>query len=341
MPIMHKPLDGVKVVDFTLYAAGPAAGRMMAEWGADVIHVEPLTGDPMRYTGVILGTPIEEDLNPIWNFFNSNKRGLALDLKKPEGAEIMDKLIAQADVFITSYRTKALQKLGLDYETLSKKYPGLVWGQINGFGDLGPDRDNPGFDIVAFWARSGAMIDMTEKDTAPIGGSFAFGDNTTACSLAAGVCAALCGKARTGKGQKVMVSLLGQAIWNMGCLLASTQFGDEYPKSRKTPGMPLINSYRCKDGEWVYIALVEHERYYNTLCKVFGRDDLIDNPRYCKPEKARNFSAEMTTLFDAEFAKYDQDEIVEMLTKADIAHSRVQHVVEIVSDPQVLANQYI
>lgn len=338
---MNRPLEGVKVVDFTLFAAGPAAGRILAEWGADVIHVEPMTGDPLRKTGATMGAPIEEDLNPLWNFYNSNKKGLCVDLKAPEGTEIMDKLIAQSDVFITSYRTKALEKLGLDYDTLSKRYPGLVWGQINGFGDLGPDRDAPGFDVVAFWARSGALIDFTERDTSPINAPIAFGDNSTGCSLAAGVCAALFGKTRTGKGQKIMVSLLGQAIWNSACLVASTQFGDEYPKSRREPGVPLINSYRCKDGEWIFLAVLEHERYYNTLCKLFGRDDLVDDPRYNKTEKARKCAPEITAIFDKEFVKYNQDEIVEMLTKADIAHSRVKHVVDVTNDPQAIANKYV
>lgn len=337
----NKPLKGVKVVDFTLFAAGPATSKMLADWGADVIKVEAPKGDPFRKTGNNMGVPTEEDFNPLWNFLNSNKRGISVDLKTPEGAEIMDKLLSKANVFVTSFRTGALERLGLDYETMSKKYPHIVWGQINGFGDYGHDKDNPGFDTVAFWARSGAMLDLAEKGTPPVNPLIAFGDNGTACSLAAGICAALYEKARTGKGQKIMVSLFGQAIWNNGTPFIATQFGDEYPKTRTEPSMPFINSYKCKDDKWIFISVLEHDRYYNTVCKVFGREDLVDKPEYCTTIEAKKRAPEITAIFDQEFAKYTQAEVVEMLKAADIAHERVRGTYELKDDPQALANNYV
>lgn len=337
----NKPLEGVKVVDFTLFVAGPASSKMLADWGADVIKVEPLTGEPWRKTGLGQGIPCEDDFNPLWNYLNSNKRGISLDLKSPEGCEIMNKLIAGADVFVTNYRSGALERLGLDYETLSRKYPHIVWAQINGFGDLGPDKDNPGFDTIAFWGRSGAMIDQTEKGTPPIIPLIGFGDCTTGCSLAAGICAALYQKTKTGKGQKVMVALFAQAIWNLGTAFIETQFGGKYQKSRTAPNMPFINSYKCRDGEWIFISILEHERYYNTLCKMVDRGDLVDDPRYCTTTEAKKHSAELTAIFDKEFAKYDQSELSSMLAKVDIAHDKVRHASDILSDPQALQNQYI
>ncbi|EQE32323.1 coA-transferase III family protein, partial [Clostridioides difficile CD22] len=249
--MLNKPLEGVKVIDLTYFVAGPGTSKILADWGADVIKVEPSFGDPGRKTGATMTMPIDDYNNPFYSTYNSNKRGLSINLKSETGIEIMDKLLSEANVFVSSYRTGALKRLGLDYESLSKKHPHLIWGQINGFGDFGPAKDNAGFDTVAFWARSGAMLDIAEKDTSPINPPIAFGDATTSCSLSGGICAALYQQAKTGKGQKVMASLFGQAIWNASSLLASTQFSDEYPKTRKNAISPVINSYRCKDGKWI------------------------------------------------------------------------------------------
>jgi crotonobetainyl-CoA:carnitine CoA-transferase CaiB-like acyl-CoA transferase len=339
--MINKPLAGIKVVDFTLFVAGPASAKMLADWGADVIKVEPPAGEPFRKTGLGQGIPCDDDCNPLWNYLNSNKRGITLDLKSDEGCEIMHKLLAEADVFVTNYRTGALERLGLDYESVAAKYPQVVWAQINGFGDIGPDKDNPGFDTIAFWGRSGAMLDQTEKGTPPIIPLIGFGDCTTGCSLAAGICAALYQKEKTGKGQKVMVALFAQAIWNLGTAFIETQFGGKYQKSRTEPNMPFINSYKCKDGEWIFISILEHDRYYNTLCKMVDRLDLVDDPRYCTTPEAKKHSAELTAIFDKEFAKYDQSELSAMLAKVDIAHDRVRHAADIVTDPQALQNQYI
>lgn len=187
---MYKPLKGVKVIDLTYFIAGPGSARILADWGADVIKVEPFWGDPGRGTGAGMGMPASVDINPLYSTYNSNKRGIAIDLKSEKGMEIMEKMLEKADVFISSYRTKALVKLGLDYESVHKRYPQIVWAQVNGFGDYGPAKDNPGFDTVAFWARSGAMLDLAEKGTA-VNPAIGFGDATTSCSLAGGIAAAL------------------------------------------------------------------------------------------------------------------------------------------------------
>lgn len=339
--MINLPLKGVKVVDFTLFAAGPATARMLADWGADVIHVEGPTGDPVRLTGANMCMPVEDDCNPLFEIYNTNKKGLCLNAKTDEGKEILDKLISQANVFITSYRTGALERLGLDYETMSKKHPHIIWGQINGFGDFGPDKDKPGFDTVAFWARSGAMLDLAEKNTPPLIPLIAFGDNGTASSLAAGICAALYEQTRTGKGQKIQVSLFGQAIWDNACPFAATQYGDVYPKSRTQPSMPFINSFKTKDGKWLFVSVLEHSRFYNTVCKMFGREDLVDNPKYAGQLEAKEHAAEITAIFDKEFAKYTESELISMLKENDIAHERIKGIHELLIDPQAIENNYI
>lgn len=339
---MFQPLKGVKVIDLTYFIAGPGTARILADWGADVIKVEPPFGDPGRTTGGPMTCPTSMDCNPLYTAFNANKRALSIDLKKEDGNEILSCLLETADVFVTSYRTKALKKLGLDYETLHAKYPGLIWAQINGFGDFGPAKDNPGFDTVAFWARSGMMLDIAEKDTSPILPPIGFGDATTSCSLSGGICAALYQKTKTNKGCKVMVSLYGQAIWNEASEIVSTQYADVYPKSRKTDaGSPVINSYRCKDNKWIFLSILEPDRYNDILMKAIGREDLVGDPRFSTGAAAKENTQEMIEVLSREFEKFTQDEMVEILTNADIANERIWHFKDVWQDPQALENKYV
>lgn len=340
---MKKPLHGIKVVDLTLYAAGPGTGRMLADWGAQVVKVESFRGDPMRDFGITMNCPSTPEENPCWEIGNANKESIALNLKTEDGQRIMNELLAEADVFITSNRTDALERLHLDYETVSKKHPHLVWGQINGWGDLGPNASAPGFDSVAFWARGGCMIDGTERDTSPMVTPIGFGDNTTACSLAAGVCAALVEKLRTGKGNKVQVSLYAQAIWCGGYMIQSTQYGqDRYPKSRREDVSPLVSSYRGSDGEWFFITVLEYERYWPDLCeKVIHRPELAGDPRFATADAAKEHRAEQIAILDGEFNKKTCEEWLELLSAADIAHNKINHFVDVHTDPQAIENHYV
>ena len=339
--MLNQPLKGVKVVDFTLFVAGPACAKMLADWGADVIKVEPLNGEPFRKTGLGQGIPCDDDFNPCWNYLNSNKKGIAIDLKNPDGMELMLKLLKDADVFVTNYRTGALDRLGLGYEDLSKLNPGLVWAQINGYGDLGPDKDNPGFDTIAFWGRSGAMLDQVERETPPIIPLIGFGDCTAGSNLCAGIAAALYQKAKTGKGEKVNVALLAAATWNIGTAFIEQQFGGKYNKTRTAPNMPFINSYKCKDGEWIFISVLEHDRYYNALCKAFGQEQLVDNPLYCTTPEAKKRSGEVVAIFDKVFMNYTFKEVSDVLKSLDIAHEKIRHAAGLLTDPQAIENKFI
>lgn len=340
--MQNKPLQGVKVVDLTYFIAGPGAGRMLADWGADVIKIEPSFGDPGRTTGGPMTAPITTGANPLYTTYNANKRCLSVNLKSKKGMDIMHKLLSEANVLLTSYRTAALERLGLDYESLAERHPHLIWAQVIGFGTRGPARNKPGFDTVAFWARSGAMFDIPEMGSGPINPPIGFGDCSTSSSLAAGICAALYQQAKKGIGQKVLVSLYGQAIWNMSALMASSQYQDVYPKTRKNAVSPVIDSFMCKDRKWVFLSILEHDRYYNKLVgEVFGRDDLVDDPRYAPSAAGKANAEELIHILDGEFIKYTQDEIVEMLTKADIAHERIQQTTDVLVDPQALENYYL
>lgn len=288
-----------------------------------------------------MSCPTKVDCNPLYSAYNSNKRGLALNLKDPSGAAVLDKILETADIFVTSYRTAALKRLGLDYETLHSKHSHLIWGQLNGFGDFGPAKDNAGFDTVAFWARSGAMIDLTEKDTSPINPMIGFGDATTGCSFAAGLIGALYNKQKTGQGCKVMISLFAQAIWSASAGVAACQYGDEYPKTRLIPGSPVMDTYKSSDDIWFYMSVLEPERYNAALLEALGRSDLANDPAYVTSAGSKANAKDMTAMLSAEFAKHDWAWIHKTLSECDIAHELVQHVKDMYTDPQALENKYV
>ena len=237
-------------------------------------------------------------------------------------------------MFLTSYRTNALKKLGLDYESLSKEFPKLVWAQVNGFGDEGPDADAPGFDTVAYWARSGLMNDFVETGTPIIIPPVGFGDANAGVTLAGGIAAALYEREKTGHGDKVMLSLYGQAIYNLGHTIVDIQQHDGvYPKSRTWPAVP--------DGKWIYMAVLEHDRYYASVMKLIDREDLVDDRRFKSIFGAAINCPAFTAILDEGFMKYTQEEWIAKLTEADIAFSPVCQTADIVNDPQAIENNFV
>lgn len=338
------PLKGVKVVDLSTYAAVPVVGRIMADWGADVIKVEPLAGDPMRHFGPTLGVPSTTEENPIYDMLNGYKRYIAIDLKSEQGRKVMDDLLAQADVFITNVRINALKKMKLTYEDLSPRFPQLVWGHISGFGTLGPDRDRPGFDIVSYWARSGAMVDLCQPGSGPITPPYGFGDVPSGTTLLAGVCAALAQQRVTGRGRKVSASLYGSAIWNVGMMIATAQdaYRDPWPRSRKNPPSPLSSAFQSKDGEWLILGILEPARYWAPLCEnVINRPDLAYDDRFNSVPAAKAHADILVDILDEAFAQEPIAVWEERLSAADIAYDRVSHFREVPHDPQAWANGYL
>ncbi|MBR1690977.1 MAG: CoA transferase [Oscillibacter sp.] len=337
----HTPLKGVRVVDFTVAGAGPAAGKMLADWGAEVIKIEPLDGENGRYTGLTLGLRADEEQNPHEELKDGNKRGIPLNLKDPRGMEVMEKLLDTANIFISNYRPKALTKLGLDYEQMSVKHPQIIWGCLTGFGTEGPIANNPGFDTVAFWARSGAMIDLCENGEVPVTPPFALGDFGTAGTLAGACAACLLQQAQTGKGEKVMVSLYGQAIWDNACIMQAEYHGNHWPKTRLNPDSPLRNTYKCKDGTWTMISVLNYERYYAPFMKVIGREDLIDDARFNTEVAMRGYKKELMDILDPIFLTKDYAEWDRLLTEGDIAHDKINHIRDTIADEQAIANGYV
>lgn len=234
MSEVKRPLEGVKVLELATFIAAPCCARFLADLGAEVIKVEAPAGDPLRYTAVNEGRPQDQKENTSYDLENAGKTCVCLNTKTPAGREALEKLIAEADIFITNWRQNPLKKAGLDYETLHAKYPRLVYGFVSGYGEKGPDKDLPGFDFTAFFARGGILGTLFDKDALPMLTIAGFGDHQVGMYLASGVLAALYRARETGIGDRVVVSLFHSAIWDVSLLLQASQYGDpttQYPLS--------------------------------------------------------------------------------------------------------------
>ncbi len=338
--MMDQPLQGVIVVDFGIHGAGSACGKTLADWGADVIKVEAPNGDASRLSGAQLGLPITEEDNIHFEMINANKRSIVVNMKTEEGKAIVERLLAKANIFFSNMRLGALEKMGLDYESMSARHPHIIWGHLSGYGVEGPRAKEPGFDVVSYWASTGLLMDFAEDGYAPNTSPFGVGDLAVGAMLAGGLAACLYQQAKTGKGQKVMNSLFGHAVWTSGCLMQSTSRGDHFPKSRKQAIAPFSNSYRCSD-EWFFIAVMDYDSKFPLLCRLIGREDLITDPKFATLDAARANETELIEIFDEYFAQHTWAEVDTKMTEMDIAHSRIAHFADLANDEQARANNYI
>lgn len=337
----YKPLKGIKVVELGTHVAVPAATRIMADWGADIVKVEPLRGEPWRYIGAVVGVPFSEEENPLFLVSNSNKRGISLNLKTDEGKQVLEKLISEADVFISNTRTLALDKLGLGYERLSEKYPKLIYAHFTGFGEIGPDANRPGFDNAAFWARSGALIDWSSKGSFPLKPGLAVGDNTVATMLLSGILGALVGREKTGKGEKVSTSLYASSIWyNNAAIIASQDtYGVEIVNDEMNPPTPLSHYYKCKDGGMIMVTVIEYDKYFPLLCKLLGTDEIAD--KYKTLRDANKNMPELISILNDAFLKKDRDEWAKLFNENEIVYENLVRSKDISKDDQAWQNNFL
>jgi len=334
----YKLLDGVRIIELTTYVAAPSAGRFLADWGAEIIKVEtPPRGDVTRYVVPLPGMP------PIaYQYHNANKKSIALNLKSEEGHEAMMKLLEKSNVLLTNTRTQGLKKLGMDYDTLKKSFPHLIHAQVTGYGENGPMANDPGFDNVCYWALGGASYCAMEKDTAPVIPPSAFGDNSSAGTMAAAICAALYKQKCTGEGSKIVTSLYSQALYNMTEPILSYQKSelDTYPKSRLNT-TPLNNTYKCKDGKWIMTCCHEYPRYFPAFMKIIGREDLIDNPEYNTFDKGNEHAPEIIQIISDGFAKFNRDELCAKLKAADVPHAILASIDDIFASDQAWEARFL
>src|SRR5579864_472579 len=293
--------SGLKVVDLSSFIAGPAAAVILSDFGADVIKVEPPTGDTWRIRYKLPPQPRSLDNYP-WHLNNRNKRGLSLDLKSPHSAEILERLVKWADVLIVNTPHPARKKLKLEYEDVAQWNPRLIYADLTGYGEKGPDASLPGFDITAYWARSG-LLSMTRDagapPTWPVAGS---GDNATAVGLYSGIVTALYRRERTGKGSYVTTSLLAEGVWaasvSIQAALSEAKFFGLH--DRKNPANAALNVYRSADDTW-FVLLVTPDKLA-AVAEALGRKDLLTDPRFCDPAKLVTNMPQLTAILDEIFA---------------------------------------
>lgn len=335
---MAGPLTGVKVVELGVWVAGPAAAGILADWGADVVKIEPLTGDPARLFQRMLGGDMPT--NPVFELDNRSKHGIALDISTDAGRAVAQELVDQADVFVTNVRAEALRRAGLDHETLRARNPRLVYGHITGYGLEGPDADRPGFDIAAFWARAGIASMLT-----PEGGALPFqrggmGDHPTGYTLAGAICAALFDRERTGEGQLVSSSLLRQGVYTIGFDLNMVLGWGLHPTIGQRTEMlnPSVNNYQAGDGRWFWVVGLEGDRHWPPLARVAGHPEWVDDPRFDSAAKRAANHSELTALLDAAFATKSLDEWSAIFdTEPDMFWAPVNGPYDVVNDPQLKA----
>jgi crotonobetainyl-CoA:carnitine CoA-transferase CaiB-like acyl-CoA transferase len=332
---MTGPLDGIRVVELAVWVAGPGAAGLLADWGADVIKVEPPAGDPARGFGAMLGGDLES--NPVFELDNRGKRSIVVDLTTDEGASIAADLLADADVFVTNIRARALQRLGLDHETLLDRHPRLVYAHISGYGLEGEDADRAAYDIAAFWARSG----MAEALRTP-GGPLPFqrggmGDHSAAMTAAAMISAALVERASTGRGQLVSTSLLRQGAYTLGFdVNVALMWGRTIATGqRETMGNPCVNNYATRDGAELWIVGLEGARHWPALARAVGRPEWLDDERYRTPRARAENARELIAELDAIFATRTRDEWAAAFeAEPDLFWAPVNTIEDLIGDAQ-------
>ncbi|MDF2888209.1 MAG: cinnamoyl-CoA:phenyllactate CoA-transferase, partial [Lacrimispora sp.] len=281
--------------------------------------------------------------NLAFDVANMNKRFITLDLKSEKGLEIAYKLIGEADVFVTNTRTKSLTKLGLDYDTLSKRFPKLVFAQVLGYGENGPEKDSAGFDVTCFMARGGVFGTTVNKGDAPMIPTNGFGDFQVSLGLASGICASLYAREKSGKGDKITVSLHHAAVYALSTGVISAQYGNQYPKSRKEVPNPFNNVYRTSDQKWVVICCPEYDRDYEKIMTLLGRTDMAQNSRYmrCADVNAGHLNHEVIDVLDEAIGKLTRHDLMSMFKANDLACEAAYEPLDMYEDEQVWANHII
>lgn len=335
---MAGPLDGIKVVELGVWVAGPAAGGIMADWGADVVKIEPPTGDPGRSFGRMLG--LDDGSSPPFEMDNRSKRSIVLDLATDGGLATARQLIFRADIFITNVRPDALHRLGLDYPSLAELNPRLVYGLITGYGETGPDANRPAYDVAAFWARSGVADLLTKPGDTPPFQRGGMGDHLTGMTLAAAINAALVARARTGEGQLVSTSLYRQGAYTVSFDL-NTFLLSGRPIAigqRESMGNPCMNNYLAADGRRFWIVGLEADRHWPALCRAVGRPEWLSDKRFATArDRARN-SVELIATLDEIFASRTLDEWSEVFAaEPELFWAPVNSMEDVLGDEQFYA----
>lgn len=340
---MSDILKGVKVVEVGHVVAIPAASSMMGDCGAEVIKVEPLTGDQSRkFRG--------SEMNPGFYLHNRSKKSIAIDLKQDAGKEIVYKLVKKSDVLLTNFQIGSLAKLKMDYETLCTYNPKIIYGIVTAYGAVGPDKDMPGYDFAAGWARSGIQYMITTPGQVPPSSRPGIIDRVSSLQIFGGIAAALFHKERTGEGQKVEFNLYHTGVWIVGADIMDAIMG--VPLRRVDPAKsanPFYDTYKTKDERWIQLTAAdryaaasdpEGRAFWTAFCRALGREDLVNDPRFLTTATRQEHRQELTPLLESVFVSRTYAEWEKRLRENNLMYGPVLSPIDVISDPQALANDF-
>ncbi len=335
-------LAGLRVVEMGVWVAAPSAAALLADWGADVIKVEAPAGDPMRQVFGSLG--IDSDMpNPAFALDNRGKRSVVLNLRQPEDRQHLEDLLATADVFVSNLRPDSLDGLGLGPEATVARHPRLVYCSVSGYGLRGEDRDRPTYDIGAFWARSGLSVQMADSVGNPLNARGGIGDHITGLATLAGLLAGVMEQRATGRGRVVEVSLLRTGTyalgWDLGLQMTLGKVARAEARDRNQA--PLMNPYRAGDGRWFFLTGLEAARHIATVCRALGHPELLDDPRFADASAIRRHRREVIAILDGIFAEHPLDFWADRFDREGVWWAPAQTPADVVTDPQLLANDGI
>ncbi len=341
---MPMPLEGTRVIDWTIWQQGPVASVMLGDLGADVIKIEErVGGDPGRGVLKAQGLDLRDRPNFYFEANNRNKRSLTVDLKKPAGVALVQRLAERADVFVQNFRKGVAARLGLDAATLRARNPRLVYASASGYGPEGPESGAPSFDYLGL-ARSGIMYSCGEPDDDPLAIAGGIADQMGAIMLAYGVVTALLARERTGRGQEVDASHLGSMAWLQGLgLSARLMLGRALPRQpRRFATNPLWNHYRCGDDRWLALSMLQPDRYWERFCAVLEIPEAAADPRFKTMLDRMMNAGECIALLDEVFARRPRAEWLRRLASGgDFIYSIINSVDDLPDDPQMQANGYV
>ena len=340
---MAEAFNGIRVVELAQWVFVPVAGALLADWGADVVRVDRPEGDPYRgLASQGIGTD-GGGVNLSLALANRGKRSVVLDLRTDVGLEALHRLLDTADVLLTSLRPAALDRLGLGADEVRTRWPRLVYARGHGYGVRGPDADLPGYDASAFWARGGVGHVLTPPEREhPISPRGAFGDRNGGMALAFGIAAALVGRAQTGEGSVVDVSLLATAMWTLSSdILSALQGATPRAPAGRLVVNPLVATYQTQDARHLSLVFLESDRYWRPFCELVGRSDLAEDPRFADHHSRSENAEACVAALDEVFAARTFVEWKALLAGFDAPWAPVQAVEELLEDPQVLANDYL
>ena len=340
---MGKPLDGVRVIELAAHIAGPSCGRLLCDLGAEVIKIEPGTGDPWRKTGIgYCPNRYSMEENPSYDICNTGKKSVVLDLKSGDGKKAMRKLLSTADIFFTNFRPDALRRLGLHYDEIRPEFPGLIYGISLGFGEKGPEAAKKAMDVTAFWARTGFLRDQALlEDDHPMFPPWCVGDTAVGTQLALELTAAYVNKLRTGKGDLVKSGLFQEGVFLFGHMITITQppYGKQFPQKRLDHATDY--DFRCKNDSYVMVSLVGGDKTLFAIFRMLGHEEWCTDPRFENAAKRREHKPEIYALLCEAFLQKEAKEWSELALTYDVPVTVMPHYSELSSDEQAWANGYL